>query len=262
MTVQTLKRPETGQAQKKTKPHTTNGAVPPLESGDHLTRAEFERRYHLHPEIKKAELIEGVVYVASPIRAGQHGDPHFDVITWLGAYRSVTPGVRGSDNATLRLDLENEPQPDALLRLAPSIGGKSFVSEDDYLEGSPELIVEVVASSAAYDMNTKRRVYARNGVQEYIVFQIYERRIAWFVLREHGYEELTPGDDGILRSEIFPSLWLDPEAFWAGDMRTVLAVAQAGVNSPEHAVFIETLEQKLVAPQNSVEGSGVRRTGR
>lgn len=245
MNVQTLERPEIGDGETKSHGYTTNGAIPPLESGDHLTRAEFERRYELHPEIKKAELIEGVVYVASPIRAGQHGDPHFDVIGWLAFYRAVTPGVRGSDNATLRLDLENEPQPDALLRLDPTIGGKSFVGEDDYLEGPPELIVEVAASSAAYDMNVKRRVYARNGVQEYIVFQIHERRIAWFVLREHGYAELTPGEDGILRSEIFPGLWLDPAAFWVADMRRVLAVAQAGVASPEHAAFVTTLEQKL-----------------
>lgn len=220
-------------------------ALPPLESGDRLTRAEFERRYSARPDIKKAELIEGVVYVASPIRAEQHGDPHFDVIGWLALYRTMTPGVRGSDNATLRLDLENEPQPDALLRLDSSTGGKSFVGEDDYLEGSPELIVEVAASSAAHDMNIKRRIYARNGVQEYIVFQMYERRVTWFVLREHGYEELTPGDDGILRSEVFPGLWLDPAAFWAGDMRTVLAVAQQGLASPGHAAFVETLEQKL-----------------
>lgn len=157
----------------------------------------------------------------------------------------MTPGVLGSDNATLCLDLENELQPDALLRLEPSIGGQSFVSDDDYLEGSPQLIVEVAASSAAYDMNTKRRVYARNGVQEYIVFQMYERRIAWFVLREHGDAELAPGDDGILRSEIFPRLRVEPEAFWAGALRKVLAVAQAAVASPEHAAFVEIPEQKL-----------------
>lgn len=150
---------------------------PPLNSGDHLSRAEFERRYQAHPEIKKAELIEGVVYVSSPIRYEKHADPHFDIIAWLGAYRAATPGVKGGDNATLRLDLENEPQPDAMLRLEPEVGGRSSVTEDDYLEGAPELIVEIAASSASYDLHDKRRVYARNGVPEYLVIQTYEQRV-------------------------------------------------------------------------------------
>jgi Uma2 family endonuclease len=223
----------------------TNGGPPPLESGDQLTRVEFERRYALHPEIKKAELIEGVVYVASPVRLKQHANPHFNVITWLGVYGAATPGVLGGDNATVRLDLENEPQPDAILYLNPEIGGRSQIDSDDYLAGPPELVVEIAASSAAYDMNLKRRVYARNGVSEYVVFQVYERQTSWFALREHGYEALAPGDDGILRSEIFPGLWLDPAAFWAGDLLRVLAVAQQGIASPEHTAFIETLTQLL-----------------
>ncbi|HMN31216.1 MAG TPA: Uma2 family endonuclease [Caldilineaceae bacterium] len=222
-------------------------SVPPLESGDHLTRAEFERRYQLHPEIKKAELIEGVVYVASPVRVEQQGNPHFDVIAWLGLYRAATPGVLGSDNATVRLDLENIPQPDALLRLEPALGGRSVVSADDYLEGPPELVVAVGASSASQDMNIKKRVYARNGVREYIIFQVYERCVSWFVLGPSGYEELMPGEDGILRSRVFPGLWLDPAAFWAGDMRQVMAVAQRGIAAPEYMAFVEQLNQKANA---------------
>src|SRR5262249_31752394 len=99
---------------------TQPGEVPPLNSGDRLSRAEFERRYHAHPEIKRAELVEGVVYVASPVRYSQHGEPHSDIITWLGTYRAATPGVRGGDNTTMRLDFENEIQPDGLLRLEPA----------------------------------------------------------------------------------------------------------------------------------------------
>jgi Uma2 family endonuclease len=239
MTVQSLEQPV------RTQQNHTNDGPPPLESGDQLTRAEFERRYTLHPEIKKAELIEGVVYVASLVRIRQHAKPHFNVITWLGAYGAATPGVSGGDNATVRLDLENEPQPDAMLYLEPEVGGHSQIDSDDYLAGSPELVIEIAASSAAYDMNIKRRVYARNGVPEYVVFQVYEQQVTWFVLREHGYEPLLPGDDGILRSEIFPGLWLDPAAFWAGDMLRVIAVAQAGIASPEHQTFVETVTQLL-----------------
>lgn len=214
---------------------------PPLNSGDHLSRAEFERRYNAHPEIKKAELIEGVVYVSSPIRYEKHADPHFDIITWLGTYRAATPGVKGGDNATLRLDLENEPQPDAMLRLEPEVGGQSYVSEDDYLEGIPELIVEISASSASYDLYEKRRAYARNSVPEYLVIQTYEKRVDWFVLREGGYESLEPDENGLLRSEIFPGLWLQPAALWSADVATLLAALQEGLATPEHATFVEQL---------------------
>jgi len=224
----------------------TNGhvATPPLESGDRLSRAEFERRYHIHSEIKKAELIEGEVYVASPVHVKKHGNPHFDLIGWLATYRAATPGVVGSDNATVRLDLENEPQPDILLRLEADLGGKSYITEDDYLEGAPELIVEVAASSASYDMNKKKRMYARNGVQEYLVAQAYELRVDWFVLREGVYVALQPDDKGILRSEVFPGLWLPQEAVWQGNLRKMLAVLQEGLASTEHADFVKTLEQK------------------
>jgi Uma2 family endonuclease len=218
--------------------------TPPLNSGDRLSRAEFERRYEAHPEIQKAELIEGVVYVPSPIRSDQHGDPHFDAIAWLGAYRVVTPGVKGSDNATVLLDFENEVQPDISLRLPPELGGKAKLNENGYLEGPPELIVEIAASSAAYDMHDKKRVYARNGVQEYLVMQIYEKRVNWFVLRQGVYENLEPDENGVLRSEVFPGLWLSTGAFWAGDMAKVLAVLQEGLASAEYKAFVEQLETK------------------
>ncbi len=235
MSVQAINRPEQlSQVQ----------SIPPLNSGDRLSRAEFERRYQAHPEIKKAELIEGVVYVTSPARYRQHADPHFDIIGWLAVYRATTPGVRGGDNAILRLDFENEPQPDALLRLEPAIGGRSFVAEDDYLEGSPELIVEVAASSASYDLHDKRRAYARNGVLEYLVIQTYERQVSWFVLREGVYEALEADEKGILHSEVFPGLWLQPAALWSGDLAMMLAVLQEGLASAEHAAFVEQLQAK------------------
>ena len=238
MTIQTVDRPkQTPQPAQQTEP-------PPLNSGDHLSRAEFERRYTAHPEIKKAELIEGVVYVSSPIRYAKHADPHFDIIAWLGAYRAATPGVKGGDNATLRLDLENEPQPDALLRLEPEVGGQSFVSADDYLEGIPELIVEISASSASYDLYEKRRVYARNSVPEYLVIQTYEQRVDWFVLRENGYESLEPDENGLLRSEIFPGLWLQPAALWSADLTTLLDTLQEGLATPEHTTFVEQLRAR------------------
>ena len=115
----------------------TSEIVPPLEPGDRLTRAEFERRYCNMPNVKKAELIEGVVYMPSPVRLRRHGYPHNNLICWLGHYQAYTPGVISGDNTTVRLDLDNEPQPDGMLLIDPACGGQATISADDYVEGSP-----------------------------------------------------------------------------------------------------------------------------
>jgi Uma2 family endonuclease len=212
--------------------------VPALESGDRLTRAEFERRYAATPETFKAELIEGVVYVASPVRAF-HGNPHFNLITWLGVYCTATLGVSGSDNATTRLDLDNEPQPDALLRI--EIGGNSIISEDGYIEGSPELVAEIATSSAAIDLGTKKNAYRRNGVQEYLVWQTFENRLSWFRLSAGEYLLVEPDADGIIRSSTFPGLWLAVSALLEGRMMEVLNTLQVGLSESKHQAFIQSL---------------------
>ena len=217
--------------------------VPPLENGDRLTRYEFERRYQAMIQIKKAELIEGVVYVASPVRATKHGRPHAKIMTWLGTYCAASPGVDLQDNATVRLDADNEPQPDALLRIEPEVGGNSRISEDDYIEGSPELIAEIAASSASYDLNDKLNAYRRNGVKEYIVWQMYENRLDWFILKEGRYISLEADKSGIIRSEVFPGLWLAVDALREGNLAEVLTVLQQGLQTNEHQNFTRTLQQ-------------------
>ena len=220
--------------------------IPELRAGDRLTRAEFERRYAAMPHVKKAELIEGVVYMPSPVTQEDHGGPHFDVIGWLAVYRAGTPGVEGGDNSTLRLDLDNEPQPDAFLRILPQYGGQSRNS-GKYVAGAPELIVEVAASSASYDLHDKLHAYRRNEVREYVVWRVWDRAIDWFVLRNDRYQRLTPDSEGQFRSEIFPGLWLDPQALLRGDLAQVIAVLQQGLASPEHAEFVNRLQQRATA---------------
>lgn len=214
---------------------------PPLEPGDHLTRDEFERRYDAMPGLKKAELIEGVVYMPSPVRWDHHGSPHRHLSCWLGTYQAYTPGVQGADNASIRLDLDNEPQPDCTLIISPSCGGQVKISEDDYVEGAPELAAEVSASTASIDLNTKFRVYRRNQIREYVVWRVNDQAVDWFVLRNGQYERLSPSPDGILRSEIFPGLWLDAAALVRSDLKTVLAILQQGLQSQQHAAFVARL---------------------
>ncbi|PNK01847.1 Uma2 family endonuclease, partial [Cylindrospermopsis raciborskii] len=93
-------------------------------------------------------------------------------------------------NSTVRLDLDNEPQPDALLRIKSELGGQSRISEDDYIEGAPELIVEISGSTVSYDSHDKLNVYRRHGVKEYIVWRVYDQEIDWFYLHEGEYRRL------------------------------------------------------------------------
>jgi Uma2 family endonuclease len=223
--------------------------LPPLESGDRISRIEFEQRYQAMPQLKKAELIEGVVYMASPLRFEPHAEPHGDLIIWLGNYKVATPGVRLGDNPTIRIDLDNEPQPDVVLLIDPKCGGQSRIDEDDYIEGAPELVAEVAASSASIDLHDKKRVYRRNGVTEYIVWRVLENKLDWFSLQAGEYVTLTGDEAGIIRSRKFPGLWLAVTSLLAGDMTKVLAVLQEGLHSQEHGDFAQQLQEKLASSQ-------------
>jgi Uma2 family endonuclease len=222
-----------------TSPAAERDRVPPLENGDRLTRKEFERRYEAMPHLKKAELIEGVVYIPSPVRHIQHGGPH--VIGCLAYYAARSQGVQVSDNSTVRLDLDNEPQPDALLFIEAGRGGQVRLDEDGYIEGAPELVAEVTSSRASYDLHTKLHAYRRNGVREYVVWRVLDEEIDWFVWRDGQYERLAADPAGTLRSEVFPGLWLDPTSLLAGDLATALARLDEGLASPEHAAFVSHL---------------------
>jgi len=219
-------------------------AVPELQNGDHLSREEFERRYHAMPELKKAELIEGVVHMSSPVRQTQHSGPHFDLITMLGFYRTFTQGMIGGDNGTLRLDLDNEPQPDAYLFIDPDCGGQVRIDDEGYVASAPELVAEVAASSASYDLHTKQTVYRRNRVCEYLVWRVLDREIDWFVLRGSQFEKLVPDAAGIVRSETLPGLWLDTQALISGSMVQVFTVVQQGLATPEHSAFVSRLTHR------------------
>ncbi|QDZ39007.1 Uma2 family endonuclease [Euhalothece natronophila Z-M001] len=162
-------------------------------------------------------------------------------MTWLGVYRAATPRVYSADNTTVRLDFDNEPQPDALLRLEEAVGGNSRISEDDYLEGAPELIVEIASSSASYDVHDKLQVYRRNGVREYLVWLVEDQEFRWYIWQEGTYHQQQGDESGVLKSPFFIGLWLDVSALLAGEMQQVLSVLNSGINSSEHQSFVEKL---------------------
>jgi Uma2 family endonuclease len=211
-----------------------------LENGEHLTREEFHARYVTMPDGIHAELVEGVVYMTSPARR-LHGQPHALVMTWLGVYMAATPGVDVLDATTVRLDPDNEVQPDALLRIETACGGQSRVDDEGYIAGPPELVVEIAASSTAYDLYEKKNAYRRNGVQEYVVWRVYDEALDWFVLEAGRYGMQAPDEQGFYASRVFPGLRLAGAALLAGDLAAVLAELQAGLQTPAHQAFVAQL---------------------
>jgi Uma2 family endonuclease len=204
------------------------------------------------PWLKKAELIDGVVYipsreipplpgsqgpVASPVSHTWHGHPHLHLATCLGFYEAHTPGTSAGDNSTVRLDLDNEPQPDACLLIEPSHGGRVRIDERGFLIGAPDLVAEVAYTSVNLDLNKKFETYRRHEAREYLIWRTEDGAIDWFVNHEGRFERIAPGADGLLRSVIFPGLWLDTAALLRGDLATVLATVRLGLESAEHAAF-------------------------
>jgi Uma2 family endonuclease len=213
--------------------------LPPLESGDRLKLAEFMRRYEAMPDVKKAELIEGVVYMPSPVRV-EHSSPHGDLIWFLVSYKIATPGVQSSDNTTALLDDDNGPQPDASLRILPECGGQSR-TENGYVAGAPELMAEISASTVSRDLHDKFTAYERSGVLEYLVWRVWDAALDWFVLRDGRFARVEPDEQGVIRSSSFPGLWLNVLAMLEGDLPRVLETLQLGLATPEHAAFVERL---------------------
>ncbi len=212
--------------------------APELHNGDHMSREEFHRIYSLMPPNFRAELIGGIVYVASPLKL-PHGTLHMPLGALLYTYQGYTPGVQSGDNATIMLGDDGEPQPDLFLRIRPECGGQSTTSPDNYILGAPELIVEIAASSRAIDLHRKRDDYTRHGVCEYLVATVREGELRWFDLS--AGRELAPEADGIYRLRVFPGLWVHAEGLFADNYHQLMETLSQGLATPEHAAFVQRL---------------------
>lgn len=213
---------------------------PPLQNGDRLASHEFLRRYAAMPEVKKAELINGVVYMGSPVTV-DHSGPDGLVQMWLGFYAAHTPGVSWYPNTTVILGPKNTPQPDACLCLKPGQGGQTRINDKKYLVGAPELVAEIAASSASLDLGDKLESYAMSGVCEYLVWRTLEQRFDWFILEDGDYLSVNPDRRGLIRSRVFPGLVLELEALLAMNRPRMLAILQRGLASAPHRAFAARL---------------------
>ena len=208
-----------------------------LQNGDRMTQEEFHRVYKRMPPHVKAELIGGIVYVASPL-GRNHGARHMPLSAVLFAYEGHTPGVESGDNATILLGDQGEPQPDLFLRILPEFGGQSH-TVDDNIVGAPELIIEIASSSRAIDLHLKRHDYARYGVREYLVATLHEQELCWFDLRSG--RQLQPDADGVIRVHTFPGLWINQAAVFSRNYQMLMQTLQQGLATAEHADFLQRL---------------------
>jgi Uma2 family endonuclease len=211
-------------------------APPPLVEGERLDQPEFHRRYEAMPPGSRAELINGVVFMPSPV-SPEHADAAGKVVSWLNLYELRTPGVQTLDGATVILGRKGEPQPDALLRIRPEYGGRTG-KERGFVRGAPELVVEVSKATRYVDLGPKLDDYERAEVQEYVIRALEPDEVIWHVLRDGRLVAVPPGADGLYRSEVFPGLWLDPRALLANDLGGLMAALDRGLAAPEHAEFV------------------------
>ncbi len=211
-----------------------------LENGAQLTRTEFERLYEATPEHVRAELIDGVVYMASPTQ-DLHAAFHALITVWLGNYALATAGCETRVTPTLRLDELDEPEPDALLRLLPESGGRSRVDPELYLSGSLELVAEIANSSASRDLHKKKDCYLRHGILEYVVVVAHPGEVRWFARESNGFVLLAPDSKGVIRSRVYPGLWLDTRGLLAMDGVKVHATLERGLASKAHGAFVKDL---------------------
>ena len=214
--------------------------VEPLVAGDKLSWHEFIRRWEGEPEMENAELIGGLVYMPTPVRLS-HGEMSSRVGFWLCHYTIYTPGCEGGTRATWRMGDYDGPQPDQFQRILPSHGGQSDM-ERVYPRGAPELIVEVSLSSKDYDLHEKKNLYETAGVCEYVAVLLREREVRWFRLTDEGYSMQSPDARGVIKSAVFPGLWLDVPALLSERTKEVLSMLQEGLASEEHAEFVLRLQ--------------------
>ena len=214
--------------------------------GATMTRQEFHTAYLAYPEHVKFELINGIAHMASPATY-VHGDGDLYLSTALGIYMSQTPGTHAISNATVELGDDDEPQPDLLLRIDAEFGGRSTRTSDLYIAGPPEFVIEISYSSLRLDLTQKREAYARNGILEYLVFDVRGDRFHWFDLA--AGEDLPAPPDNVFRIRQFPGLWVDGQAVIHGDLAKAISTVHAGLASPEHAAFVAELAARRTPPR-------------
>jgi Uma2 family endonuclease len=222
--------------------HPRTATLPPLVIGEHLDQPTFHERYEAMPSNTRAELIGGIVYMP-PMLGSEHSDDHVSVVGLLFLYQRAAPGVRANIESSTVLNDRNEVQPDCSLRILADYGGQT-TTIPKWIEGAPELVVEISRSSRSIDLGPKLQEYQEAGVKEYVVFALDPDEVIWHERRGDKLVAIPPRDDGLYHSKAFPGLWLDPKAMIRRDLDALIVALDCGLASPEHAAFVEELARR------------------
>jgi hypothetical protein len=212
-----------------------------IRPGDRMTLEEFLERWEQMPDLKFAELIDGTVYMPSPI-SREHMRVDSRVQGLCSYYCLRTAGTESGTNGTWLLNGVGGAQPDCSVHILQEFGGRS-TTKRGLAAGAPEFVAEVCYSSRAYDLGPKLALYQAAGVDEYLAILVEERRFEWRVLINGSYE-LMDSDHGVYRSRILPGLWIDSNAFWNDQSAALLQTLEQGLASQEHQDFAALLLQR------------------
>jgi Uma2 family endonuclease len=184
------------------------------------------------PEGLKADLIDGVIHVASPDNL-----KHYEIDFWLAEIiarflrkRKIKGRVFGWRIA-FRLDDENGPEPD-LAYVGPE---RTHLIRATHVKGPPDWALEIVSpSSVERDYTQKHDQYERFGVPEYWIIDPVEERMTCYRLGKNGKYKEIRSREGKIHSQVIPGFWVRPEWFWQSPLpdedetlREILAAADA-----------------------------------
>ena len=218
-------------------------AEPLLYEGQRLDQPTFHALYEQMGDDFKAELIDGVVYLMNMPLLADHGRPDSLMIGALVVFSIETPGTQVLNQVSTKLGIKSEVQPDSCLYIEPEFGGRASLDARGMLAAAPELIVEIGSSTLKRDLAAKKRVYEQAGALEYVVFDAKKRKFHWFILRDGRFDTLPIHPEGFYHSTAFPGFWIDPDAFSKNDGLAVMAALRRGLESDEHAAFVEQLRR-------------------
>jgi hypothetical protein len=222
--------------------------APPLADGQLVSLEEFEQRFDATPDLKHAELLDGVAYLRHDGRAFA-GSCRAALIGWLGVYSASTRFLLPGAHGHVALDDRNELQPDAILAVRPEAGGTVVLDATGVVRSAPDFAADVFTTTNATLLPKRIAAHERGGTLEYLVWYAEHKCVDWLVRERGEFVAMNPDPaDGLLKSVAFPGLWLDATALLNGDLDTVLAALQRGLASAEHKAFVSQLAARRQSP--------------
>ena len=160
---------------------------------------------------QKADLIDGVIYMASPDNTEANDLNAWLVMVVRGYARRKKLGNVYCSRVALRLNKRNSPEPDLLFVKRE----RQHLVKRGYIDGPADLVMEIVSpDSIERDYIKKRRQYQRFGVPEYWIIDPLRRRVVFLRLEADGKYRAARAVKGVLSSDVLPGFRLRAAQLW------------------------------------------------